>query len=367
MKRLAFLVFCLPLLAAASPSGAGVAATALIKSKKSKKAKSKASAPAEKADDSAEKPEEKDEQKKDAGPVHCKAGVYFLDVSGVDMKESVFTVDFYLWMTWSSDAADSCDFELQNADTEDRKESYKEVKGNLHYVVYRIKGRLKGQFELQKYPFDTQQLPLHLESPGHAAREVVFEPEPTNSIEAGLPFRGLDPQVRVAGWQVSKIDFSSSIHRYQTRFGYPFSDENEQDYSRLSYVITAKRLAWPYFLRAFLPLLIVVGCACLLFLLAWEKVDVALGSAITALLAAIALHLVEAGSLPSVGYLVALDKFFIWSYAVVLLISVEKVVAYRMGSKGRVAKAEKLDLISVLAVPLVYLAGQAVILAMTLR
>jgi hypothetical protein len=368
MKRLVLLCLCLPWLAAASPAGAGAAAATVVKGQKSKsksKTKSKA-APAEKTDDDTD--EKKDEEKKDAGPVHCKAGVYFLDVSGVDMKDSVFTVDFYLWMTWNSDAADSCDFELQNADTEDRKESYKEVKGNLHYVVYRIKGRLKGQFELQKYPFDTQLLPLHLESPGHAAREVVFEAEPTNSAEAGLPFRGLDRQVHVAGWQVTKIEFASSLHRYETRFGYPFGDEeNEQDYSRLSYVITAKRLAWPYFLRAFLPLLIVVGCACLLFLLAWEKVDVALGSAITALLAAIALHLVEAGSLPSVGYLVALDKFFIWSYGVVLLISIEKVVAYRLGSKGRVAIAERLDIISVLAVPLVYLAGQAVILITTVR
>jgi hypothetical protein len=368
MKRLLTLVLCLATSASAG-SGSAAAAAAAVKAKKSRDAKSKHHA---KKDEPVEaEPEEKapaaktDENK---GPVHCKVGVYFLDVSNVDMKESLFSVDFYLWMTWHSDAADSCDFELQNADSEERKESYKEVKGDLHYVVYRIKGRLKGQFELQRYPFDTQTLPLHLESPGHAAREVLFEAEAMNEVEKALPFRGLDRQVRVAGWQVKQIQFVSSLHRYDTRFGYPFGDEdNEQDYSRLSYTITAERLAWPYFLRAFLPLLIVVGCACLLFLLSWEKVDVAMGSAITALLAAIALHLVEAGALPSIGYLVALDKFFIWSYTVVLFISIEKVLAYRLGSRQRTAEADRLDRISVLAIPALYLAGNAVILATSLH
>jgi hypothetical protein len=362
--RLIPLVLCLSTSAVAGSGRAAAAAASVKGAKKDKKSKAKAKKVVE--EEEPKKPAEPEPEKSE-GPIHCKVGVYMLDVSGVDMKESVFNADFYLWMTWNSDAADSCDFELQNAESEERKESYKETKEQLHYIVWRIKAHLKGQFELQKYPFDTQLLPLHLESPGHAAREVVFEAEPLDAIAKALPFRGLDPKIRVPGWQIAKVDFGSSIHRYETRFGYPFGDENEQDYSRISYVLTVERLAWPYFLRAFLPLLIVVGCACLLFLLSWEKVDVAMGSAITALLAAIALHLVEAGALPSVGYLVALDKFFIWSYAIVLLISVEKVIAYRYGIRDRVATADRLDRISLLGIPALYVLGQAVILWSTLH
>jgi hypothetical protein len=368
MRRLATLMLCLATSASAGSGGAAAAAAA-VKAKRAHE-KSKHRAKTEPPNGAEVVADGKSDPKVEAdkGPIHCKVGMYFLDVSNVDMKEALFSVDLYIWMSWNSDAADSCDFELQNADSEDRKESYKDVKGNLHYVVYRLKGRLKGQFELQRYPFDTQTLPLHLESPGHAAREVVFEAEPINDVEKVLPFRGLDRQVHIAGWRVAQIDFSSSLHRYDTRFGYPFGDDaNEQDYSRLSYTLTAERLAWPYFLRAFLPLLIVVGCACLLFLLSWEKVDVAMSSAITALLAAIALHLVEAGALPSIGYLVALDKFFIWSYAVVLFISVEKVVAYRLGAKGSVAAAERLDRISMVAIPAAYLVGNGIILLASLR
>jgi hypothetical protein len=360
--RILALVFLLTSVAQASSGAAAAVAVSKKKSDKKKKKDKKQAEP--------EETEEKKEpeEKKPEGPIHCNAGVYVLDVSGVDMKESVFNMDFYLWMTWHSPAADSCDFELQNADNEDRKESYKEVKGDLHYVVYRIKARLKGQFELSRYPFDTQQLPLHLESPGHAAREVVFDPEPVDTAESKQKFRGLDPKVRVPGWSLAAVNFGASLHRYETRFGYPFGEEeNEEDYSRLSYTITAQRMAWPYFLRAFLPLLIVVGCACLLFLLAWEKVDVAMGTAITALLAAIALHLVEAGALPSVGYLVALDKFFIWSYAIVLLVAIEKVLSYRFGLRGRDKAASRLDRICVLAVPLVYLLGEGVILLVYAR
>lgn len=360
--RILALVF---LLSSAVEASSGAAAAVAVGKKKSDKKKKKDKKPVE--EDAAEE-KKPPEEKKPEGPIHCKAGVYVLDVSGVDMKESVFNMDFYLWMTWHSDATDSCDFELQNADSEDRKESYKETKGDLHYVVYRIKARLKGQFELARYPFDTQQLPLHLESPGHAAREVVFDPEPTDSAEAKQKFRGLDPKVRVPGWLLASVNFGASMHRYETRFGYPFGEEeNEEDYSRLSYTITAQRLAWPYFLRAFLPLLIVVGCACLLFLLAWEKVDVAMGTAITALLAAIALHLVEAGALPSVGYLVALDKFFIWSYAIVLLVSIEKVLSYRFGIRGNEKVANRLDKICVFFVPALYLLGEGVILYLYAR
>src|SRR5262245_39469190 len=134
--RLIALVLCLSTSAVAS-SGARAAAAA-VKAKKDKKAKAKA----KKVVEEEEKPAEP-EPAKSTGPIHCKVGVYMLDVSGVDMKESVFSADFYLWMTWNSDAADSCDFELQNAESEERKESYKETREQLHYIVWRIKAHLK--------------------------------------------------------------------------------------------------------------------------------------------------------------------------------------------------------------------------------
>src|ERR1700690_2359531 len=100
--RIAILLLGLSTVAAAS--GAHAAAAAAVKAKKGQqksKHKAKPPEPEEKIDEKA--PDEKAE-KAEEPQIHCKVGVYMLDVSGVDMKESVFTVDFYLWMTWKSKA-----------------------------------------------------------------------------------------------------------------------------------------------------------------------------------------------------------------------------------------------------------------------
>ncbi len=85
-------------------------------------------------------------------------GIDINRLNRIDVRNTTFNVDFYLWMRFSGDNDDPPKIELPDLvesgafDQNHPAESSRD--GDLNYRLYRIKGDFKAFFDLRDYPFD---------------------------------------------------------------------------------------------------------------------------------------------------------------------------------------------------------------------
>ena len=91
-------------------------------------------------------------------------------------------------------------------------------------------------------------------------------------------------------------------------------------------------------IKIFLPIVLVVMCAVLVFFVKPKEIGARIGLGITALLTLVALELTSSGSLPDVDYLMMLDKVFLLAY-LFIIVAIARAVATSW--RGHEANAEK--------------------------
>jgi hypothetical protein len=105
---------------------------------------------------------------------------------------------------------------------------------------------------------------------------------------------------------------------YPTNFG-DISDPEATDYSRLILTIPVTRPIVAMSIKTFVPIILIVVCAALVFFVRPRYVEGRIGLGITALLTLVALQLTSGASLPDVDYLMMIDKIYLLAYLFIIL------------------------------------------------
>ena len=85
-------------------------------------------------------------------------------------------------------------------------------------------------------------------------------------------------------------------------------------------------------IKTFVPILLIVVCAALVFFVRPRYVEGRIGLGITALLTLVALQLTAGASLPDVDYLMMLDKMFLLAYLFIILALARLVASSWLGA-----------------------------------
>jgi hypothetical protein len=101
--------------------------------------------------------------------------------------------------------------------------------------------------------------------------------------------------------------------------------------------------------------------AYLVFYVAADRIDVAVGLTVTSLLASIAFQISLADSLPDIGYLTTADRIFHLSYFLIMVAMGQMVYAYNLFVAEQAERARSLDLAGRVLYPLVFFVGVALI------
>lgn len=249
-------------------------------------------------------------------PHRVTVGAYVNDVQDLNLETHSYAVDIYLWFRWREPGlapAESVEmvnpFELWGHTTEViYKEPVQTAEGEF-YQALRIQGRFSKKFLLTNFPYDRQELIVEFEDSQHSSNRLIYEPD-------DKPLT-VNPHLLLPGFHLGTPRLEIESFQYPTSFGDPRQDR-PHSYSRARIEIPIARPIITYSVKLLLPITCVVLCASLMLLIRATYVDARVGIGITSLLTVVALQLSSNQQMPSVDYLVLMDKIYIAAYVYIL-------------------------------------------------
>jgi len=304
-----------------------------------------------------------------ARPAVTELGLYLVDVTRIDEVENTFEVELDVVQRWhdprraftpGEGEPDFRAFAQDEVLEEIYKGWYPDVQlmntvGSAQFGIVRMRlGRdgtvraririravVRAPFDFRDFPFDSQKLPIRLESYTWGAEDLQIEP-----VEE---FTGFDPSFEMPEWRV--VGVSAGSHD-------ELRPQDQATYSRLTYVIEIERRGGYYIWKIFLPLLVITGISLVVFWMSEDALGRRAGVSATTMLTVIAYQFVLAGSLPRFPYLTLMDKVVLVTLAVISLTMLENVVTARLDT----LKRERFDRACRVAFPAGYVATLAIIL-----
>ena len=278
------------------------------------------------------------------GPETVTVGAFIYDIQDVDLANDSFTADLYIWFRWRSPKIDPSDSvepmnsdAFQNTTTSQTggvagKQLYPEpltMPDGSKYQAFRYSGVFARKMNLEKYPFDVQNLVIVFEDQNQDTRDLVYVPD--------NPPISISPSVTIPGYELEAPKLLVVDHQYPTNFGDTSAPPNLK-YSRIIMELPLKRDPLPYMVKIILPILIIILITSLIYMLPARLEDARTGIGVTAMLTIVALQWTTDSDLPSVDYLTLLDLIYIISLVYILVAMGYTVLASRR-NRHEVAEA----------------------------
>lgn len=278
-------------------------------------------------------------------PERVTVGAHINDILEIDLRSHSYRLDLYVWFRWLDPSLKPWETaEFMNAyDPADHVRTplfdkpQKMPDGSLLMVI-RQQGKFSAKFPLQNYPFDRQILAAAMEDASDDVRNVVYIAD--RAARGGAIT--MNPEIALPGYVLNLPRLEIRAFPYPTNFG-DLTQADIQPYARVSFSVEVARPVLTALVKIFLPVLLVVFCALVVFVVHPSYVDSRMGVAITALLTLVALQLTTSGGLPDVGYLLLTDKVFFLSYLFVIGILLQVARTSSLAKLGNVRDVRKSD------------------------
>ncbi len=207
----------------------------------------------------------------------------------------------------------------------------------------RIDGSLRARLDYREFPFDTQVLPIEIESfPWHSDElQLIAMPERTD----------YNRMHSLAEWEIKEIVIRS-YESTRMRADLPFST--------LSFDVVIERNSGFYVLKIFLTIIIIVALTWVVFWMSSEGLGRRAGISSSGILTVIAYQFVTTASLPKVSYLTVADKVMILSIMAIAATMLESIVVDRW-SVTNPGRKLLIDRVCRVAFPVVYLSSLALL------
>ena len=296
------------------------------------------------------------------GPKVVNVGLYGTNVYELSFVDNTYYFSGYIWMRWTGDLSPTSSLEFVNAVetwglmVTPLTEEPEQLSNGDFAQTLSVQGRFYKAFDLANYPLDAQTLTIMLEDSTNTADSIVYKVDDKQS--------GLDPNMRVQGFDVSGLSSQSYLHNYGTDFGYTGS-ENNQKYSAVEFRIHIDRDANLFLWKLLLPLLLVLITNWLTLLMNPKFVEVRTAMPATALLTTVFLQLSAMESVSQASTLVLMDKIYLVAYASIVLTLGQVIWDNRSAKEeveGRAEEISRRDRISLISQAIVTISIFAVLI-----
>lgn len=305
-----------------------------------------------------------------AGEAAREASLSFFinSLRNVDSVDESFDADYYLMARWDEPSVLTADADWAkvwnpkvdsvNAINPGRQwEEFRLIRPGRVSLESRFASTYSAPMDLRKFPFDRQVLPIAIESAAHRLHELTFlfqigETGQPIRLAADRPYEvpkkvALSDDIRLPEWTIEKVQVRERTNSY-------IHDSTQWSQFRIELVMS--RNYGFYLWRVFAIQILIVVLSFLVFLHAADHFGERMAFSLTLFLAAVAFSFVTAGLIPRISYLTLLDYFMLGSYAIIFLSVVENAAVYVLADRGRMAAANRVDRVSLIAFPIAFLA-----------
>ncbi len=257
-----------------------------------------------------------------ANTIDVEVGIWLVNVEKVDLAASSFKLDFYLWFHFNPseiNLSEIKEFEFINGSPT----KYEITADEEGYLEYRVRGDFIKTFDFTQYPFENQELSVHLEHKRLDSTQLLYISDASSTI---------DPEATVTGWNIANFETSVDEHSYGT-----------EAYSRFVSQVVLQRPALSAFIKSVLPISVITTIALLAFFISPNNFAQRIGLGVTTLLSATAFHLSLVNGIPPTGYLTFADRMMIGIYAIFLYNLSVSVYIMRLVDKKRIEDAVRFN------------------------
>ncbi len=282
----------------------------------------------------------------DSAPLEVKFGAYINDIYSLNIKEGTAEVDVDLWVLSKSPIDWLERLEVKNGLIEERSAEVKKKIDGQYYISERLKIKLTQDYQLGRFPIDTQKVSLNFQDSALERDSLIFVPDKSNSR--------CSSELSIHGWQIGKLEIFEKPRVYKTNFGDSTLGEKSAEFSRVVVACPIDRSGYGYFLKLFSTIFLAAFVAYLGFFIDPEDLDPRFGLGIGGIFAVMASSFVLTSMLPETGEVTFIEATLFISIGMIFLYLAESVWALSLCKKGEYQKAKSLDKVSSLLALLLY-------------
>lgn len=296
--------------------------------------------------------------------ITVKTGIFVKNLS-INTAEGTFYTDFYWWCkvplsVEKTKADEYARLEFVNSRSEVENDiTEKKITPEFYYYTGYCRGNFDYITNYKNYPVDTQNISLIIESLNLEEETVVLVPD-NDSYQDDFSY-GINNKIELPEFKIISSGFKKNSQVYKTNFGDPKLGKTVQ-FSRLNYEVKIKRDSLSYLLKIIIPCFLLSLIAYLVFFIPAERLDVAVGCTVTALLAAIAVQLTTTGDIPRTGYITNSDKIYYLFYTLICLALIQTVYTYNLEINNNFKLSKKMEKIGRISFPIFLILGLLIIL-----
>ncbi|VAW89819.1 hypothetical protein MNBD_GAMMA17-1273 [hydrothermal vent metagenome] len=267
-------------------------------------------------------------------------GMYVDRIETISTKETLWTVDFYLWFKWVGDEINPGEsFHVVDGEVLSKPLVRSSSEGDNHYALYKVAARITKMFDITRYPLDNHQLTIRVEESDHQWKVLQYVPDFKETTYSS--------RVNVPGYMIHSSDLVNKPHAYKSSRGDPLAPQAEKAvYTQLTYALGIERPDWGLYFKMFQGLFASVAIAFLAFLLV-PAADDRISLGVGAFFAAMANAYINLAELPGVGRVTLTDMVNGIGMVTILLTIFATIISTHIAeSKGDVKHARAFDRIS---------------------
>jgi len=218
--------------------------------------------------------------------------------------------------------------------------------GTVKYMQ-RFVGPFSQPLRLEDFPFGTQTFRLQLVSPGNYSDEVKFVRN-KSWIDDGVPKAGgISHNISLPDWNIESYNTLSE----------PYVVSPQIENAGYVFEFVARRDVRHYIWKVLLPLLFIVMMSWAVFWIDPSNSGTQIAVAMTSMLTLIAYRFAIDTQVPKVPYMTRLDQFMVVGTVLVFLCLTQVIITSRLYQSGRKELSRKVDRLSRILFPILFITG----------
>jgi hypothetical protein len=261
-------------------------------------------------------------------PDTVRVGAYVISVHDINFHDKEYTVRFWLWFLYNNPEFDfTTQLDIPNAKTIEPPESIIDTVDGKTWVMLKMKCTMKESWSVQDFPFDKQHLRVQIENSILDNTLLIFEPD--------LGGSKFDDEEAIDGWKIRNFTVGVRDNRYDTGFGDPRPERNQQTFSQFTIDLDIERSAWGLFMKIFLGMYIAFLIAIISFTPHPSEMEPRFGLPVGGLFAAVGNKYIIDSLLPESSEFTLVDTLHALTFIGIFATLLVSAIALKQYDSGR--------------------------------